>query len=342
MAPGRWLGCAMAALAAQPAASAAVAEAASRPVGGAAVPAAAGQRRKMHRSKDGSTFVFDEASRSWRLASAADCAAEGAPAAIVEAAAAPPLALEWSQFGVTFNGDFTINGRPLIFESGSRRSTQEQLHGDTGHTIWDGAVAMSKLLEFNSSLVRGKRVLELGAGRGVVGLTAASLGAAHTVMTDLGYCLQALQAAMDRNAELLGEAATSVEVCELDWFSPATFLSARPRAERFDVLLAADVVWLLELTEALADALAQLAAASPGAQVLVVHQTRSTRVEDAFLAAMAARHFRLTWTLRGRQDPTSVAAEAVPRSADSVDWHPNFRPDARICLWSFRLPTVPD
>ena len=52
--------------------------------------------------------------------------------------------------------------------------------GDVGCVVWDAALVLTKFLENNSyfpdGFWKGKRVLELGAGTGIVGLGAAALG----------------------------------------------------------------------------------------------------------------------------------------------------------------------
>ena len=52
--------------------------------------------------------------------------------------------------------------------------------GDVGCVVWDAALVLTKYLESNDfergAAWNGKQVLELGAGTGVVGLYAASLG----------------------------------------------------------------------------------------------------------------------------------------------------------------------
>jgi predicted nicotinamide N-methyase len=51
--------------------------------------------------------------------------------------------------------------------------------GDVSCVIWDAALVLAKYLDFtsqNSQWLKGKKILELGAGLGCVGLTASSLG----------------------------------------------------------------------------------------------------------------------------------------------------------------------
>ena len=53
-----------------------------------------------------------------------------------------------------------------------------------GDVVWPAGLAFSRLLVHCPSFVQGKRVLELGAGLGAVGLAAATAGAASVLLTD--------------------------------------------------------------------------------------------------------------------------------------------------------------
>ena len=79
----------------------------------------------------------------------------------------------------------------------------------TGLITWDASILLAKYLEYsslnstnsslNSSLnpslnwLENKRIIELGAGTGVVGITAALLGAKEVVVTDMAYTLNNLR-----------------------------------------------------------------------------------------------------------------------------------------------------
>ena len=65
-----------------------------------------------------------------------------------------------------------------------------KLHGGCGATVWDAALTLSKALERQQ--LEGKRVLEIGAGTGLVGLVAAALGAATVTVADHPRCRAAL------------------------------------------------------------------------------------------------------------------------------------------------------
>lgn len=63
-------------------------------------------------------------------------------------------------------------------------SFREELYG-AGDVIWPASMALARLIAHCPSLVAGKRVLEVGAGLGLVGNVAAQAGAAEVLMVDV-------------------------------------------------------------------------------------------------------------------------------------------------------------
>ena len=100
--------------------------------------------------------------------------------------------------------------------------------------VWPSAVAASRRILLDTSLVSGKAVLEIGAGLGLCSVCAALAGAAAVVATD-------------RDADALRFAAANaaqngvqhlVRTEQLDWSQ-----SEEEEPERFDTVLAADVIY---------------------------------------------------------------------------------------------------
>lgn len=86
-------------------------------------------------------------------------------------------------------------------------------------------------------------------------MSAALLGAASVDLTDLAYALPGCRHTIDLNKDAF-PGGTEVRAVELNWFDP-------PKDESWEVVLAADVVWLVELVEALVSTLASLLAPAP-------------------------------------------------------------------------------
>lgn len=106
----------------------------------------------------------------------------------------------------------------------------------TGSWLWDASLVLSQWLAARADDVRGKSVIELGAGTGLPGLTAAALGAARVVLTDVEALLPGLQ----RNVEV-NELGERVEVRELVWGSEEEWEG------EFEIVLMSDV--FLEVVE---------------------------------------------------------------------------------------------
>ncbi|KAJ3052334.1 Methyltransferase-like protein 22, partial [Rhizoclosmatium hyalinum] len=55
-----------------------------------------------------------------------------------------------------------------------------------GLQVWNGALLLAEYISWRRSVVVGKRVVEVGAGTGVVSFVAAAVGAVRVVATDVG------------------------------------------------------------------------------------------------------------------------------------------------------------
>jgi predicted nicotinamide N-methyase len=107
-----------------------------------------------------------------------------------------------------------------------------------GLLLWPAAFVLAEWLTAEPWLVAGRRVLEIGAGVGLPGLTARSLGA-HVTQTDYQSCSLLLT---EMNA--LQNGLTDIARFQADWRS-------LPDVGPFDVILGADVLYRRDLRPAL-------------------------------------------------------------------------------------------
>lgn len=184
---------------------------------------------------------------------------------------------QWGESTVHFEHE-GIEGRLALQQlpHGDDRSSSSGRAVDrdtTGFFVWPAARALSAYLAKHPELVRGKRVVELGAGPGLVGLAAAALGASEVVLTDLSGTMPLLQ----RNVELNAELCPQTRAVELRW-------GARegPGAELagFDVVIGCELIYRLgaEVYEALVESMVKLAG-SDGVCLFVV-ECRDGMVDD--------------------------------------------------------------
>ena len=177
----------------------------------------------------------------------------------------------------------------------------------TGCRVWSCARLLSRrLVDAESFSIRGRDVLELGAGVGAVGLVCASLGARSVTLTDRDEAALAL---MHTNVRLNGYYdATAVSECEvsverLDWGDVGTYIQP-PNA--FDYVVAADVLYLPEHCQALPDAAA--AHLKPGGRLVVACGLRRKGLMETLVAA-----------LRGKGLNPLIDGNALSLESDDVD-----------------------
>jgi len=147
-----------------------------------------------------------------------------------------------------------------------------------GWRAWRGALVLADILVTVPALVSHReRVLELGAGLGLAGLTAARLGAQSVVLSD---SLPALATAQLNNAARNG-LATAVSAVHLDWNNDAMTKSLDA-----DVILGSDVIYSLEHAAALPGVLSTHL--RRGGYALLVNGVRFPDVLHAFSSALDA------------------------------------------------------
>lgn len=95
---------------------------------------------------------------------------------------AGPAPVQWSEAELA--EEVTAEGPRSFLLPGGRLVRVDELsydEGGSGHLVWDAAVGMSIWLTQHAELVRGRSVLELGAGVGLSGICAAVNGARATL-----------------------------------------------------------------------------------------------------------------------------------------------------------------
>ena len=187
-----------------------------------------------------------------------------------------------------------------------------------GHKTW----ASSYLLATRLPLLRaqlprlppGSQILELGAGTGLVGLTAAATWQATVVLTDLPAILPNLHRNIAANAAALSPRGARATAAVLDWTHPQSLhLSHPPRsgaphpARSFPLVLAADCIYSPEHPRLVTQALSQHLSRDAAARVVAALPRR-----DADAAA------RAEFVARMRALGLAVVQQGVESGVD--DW----------------------
>lgn len=156
--------------------------------------------------------------------------------------------------------------------------------GTTGLRTWEGALRLAEYLTANPQVVRGRRVLELGAGAGLVGFVSAALGASNVELTDVDSdVLNLLRENSEINShQLLADGLCIPQVSRLDWESvDVTEVNAR----KADLVLCADVVYDPSLVPPLVNVILMLL--SGGAREVIIASTlRHQTTVDLFTSSL--------------------------------------------------------
>ena len=221
---------------------------------------------------------------------------EDARAALVDAAASLLASFSGDQEaddapedGLTRTFTFPTPGGGAVSVSLNDAPLSNTDHTSVGLQSWGSAIVFAERMCAAPAAFRfapHTRVLELGAGTGLLSLAAAQLQpTAHIVATDYH---PAVLANLATNAA--GHA--NVAVCALDWQQPSC---APPLDAPFDVVLAADVVYHPEHARWIARCVAHLLARDRGVFWLIIpvrstgrHEGMGSTVEAVFPAASTA------------------------------------------------------
>lgn len=198
---------------------------------------------------------------------------------------------EYSLPGAGRRLSFLHTGAVFTVEQERKYLAREEARLPYGVMLWPASIALAHELMARAEELRGKRVLELGAGTGMPGLVAASLGARVLQVDHSEVALHVCALNKERNQ------LRDVEVRAADW---ETFESD----EKFDFIVGADVLYVTTMHERLRAICAQYLAS--GGRVLFSDPLREQSLP--MMEAMDADGWRVSLT------KWSVAVEDGSRS----------------------------
>ncbi|WP_205627089.1 class I SAM-dependent methyltransferase [Sandaracinus amylolyticus] len=194
---------------------------------------------------------------------------------------------------------FLHTGAVVTLEDEQRFLERERDRLPYGVMLWPASIALAHDVLTRAGELRGKRVLELGAGTGVPGIVAASLGARvlQTDRNDVALHVCGMNAERNR--------VSGIEVRSADW---ETFTSDEP----FDVILGSDVLYATTMHDRLrAICEAHLA---PGGVVLFSDPFRAQSLP--VLEAMDAEGWRAglaKWSIAVESGTRTIAVYELSR-----------------------------
>ncbi|KAJ3672164.1 hypothetical protein LUZ60_006885 [Juncus effusus] len=178
-----------------------------------------------------------------------------------------------------------------------------------GTTVWDASMVFVKYLEkncrkgkFSPTKMKGKRVIELGAGCGLAGLGMCMLGC-DVISTDQSEVLPLLARNIERNISYISQTNSdhsgsfgSIKVAELDWGNKSQIEAVGPP---FDYIIGTDVVYSEHLLEPLIQTI--LALSGPRTNIIIGYEIRSTVVHEQMIQ-MLKNYFNLKTIPKSKMD----------------------------------------
>ncbi|KAF2742880.1 hypothetical protein M011DRAFT_255117 [Sporormia fimetaria CBS 119925] len=230
------------------------------------------------------------------------------------------------------DGDSTQTGSVTLLEARSVISGA----GTTGLRTWEAALLMGSFLVSGKgrNLLRGRRVLELGAGTGMLSILCAKYLEMSGILATDGD--EAVVDAIKTNFFLNGLTGESksgpiVRTAALKWgrhLTQHTFAEDHG-IELPDVILGADVTYDRSVIPALVATMRQFFEASPAIQVLISATIRNTDTFEAFLNACRRNQF----------DMELLDFALVPEPAQEGPFYPTSTP---IPIWRITKAQPPE
>ena len=137
----------------------------------------------------------------------------------------------------------------------------------------------------SAELVKGKKLVELGCGTGVVGITAACLGAT-VMLTDTASVVPHAQHNVDINTALIKDRGGLAQGAALDWEAPC---DASPLLGHWDVVIGADLIYADKDIRLLANTLQTLRQQSMHVDVIIAHKERNVDITQSMLAELRSQ-----------------------------------------------------
>jgi predicted nicotinamide N-methyase len=190
-------------------------------------------------------------------------------------------------------------GLVLSWEDEQRYLAEDGARLPYGVALWPSSIALAHELMTRADALRGRHVLELGAGTGLAGIVAASLGA-HVVQTDRhAAALHLCRVNGERNG------ATSAEQRLADW-------SDWRDTTRYDMIIGSDILYAEPMHSHLRSIFeSQLL---PGGRILLADPLRSQSVR--LLEQLDANGWSITfskWNVGAEASERSIAVYAISR-----------------------------
>jgi len=197
------------------------------------------------------------------------------------------LLLKGSRWSI--EGSFQSFGKDIVIYQAPGQQLAESHEVKTGLVIWDASVVLAKYFEneeqFPKDVLKDKRIIELGAGCGLVGISLAlglAANANTVILSDMPELIPLLRKNIDSNNCSSIAAASS-----LAWGESVQHLNPP-----FDLIIASDCLWVEYLVQPFVKSLVDLS--DHNSTILISHEERARKTEERFVE-IASQYFHIDY-----------------------------------------------
>ncbi|XP_062975758.1 EEF1A lysine methyltransferase 3 [Elgaria multicarinata webbii] len=162
--------------------------------------------------------------------------------------------------------------------------------------VWEAALTLCEYFEAQKLNFWGKKVIELGAGTGIVGILASLLGGDVTI-TDLPVALKQIEENVHRNLPM--KCMARARVCALSWG-----LDHKEFPKNYDFILGADIVYLKDTYPLLIRTLQHLCGAQ--STIYLSSKMRQEHSTEFFFETLLPMHFTSKLAFRDEAENINI------------------------------------
>ncbi|KAM5181634.1 EEF1A lysine methyltransferase 3 [Mantella aurantiaca] len=160
--------------------------------------------------------------------------------------------------------------------------------------VWDAALNLCSYFEERQLNLKGKKIIELGAGTGIVGILLSLLGA-NVTLTDLPHTLPQIAKNVSANVP----DGHPLKVCALSWgLDQAQF------PQDYDFIIGADIVYLKETYDHLLQTLQHLCC--PNTTIFLSSKMRKEHGTVDFFQDVLPKYFNVELVKRNAEDNINI------------------------------------
>ncbi|XP_076036790.1 methyltransferase-like protein 22 isoform X4 [Oratosquilla oratoria] len=210
-----------------------------------------------------------------------------------------------------------------------------------GEQVWRGALFLADFLLHHPEVCRGQDILEVASGVGLTSIVAGMIGR-KVIITDVdrGDILDLVRRNVKRNGEVLK---ANMLIREIDFFNHGTLDDIRKELSNVSVILAADVVYHNQLTDAFFETVYTLMSKPPCKTMYIALEKRYVfTIEDMDTVAPCYEYFKQCLDQLTKRNSENVSWSVEEVVTKTLPQYFTYERNKHLVLWKIRAEVKDD